>query len=79
MNKVVYQLDTLTCPSCMQKIETAVNKQPGVKNVRVLFNSSKVKVELNRSKVSATDIKQVIEKLGYTVKNLKETEIIQEV
>ncbi len=30
MKKMIMQLDTLTCPSCMQKIEHAVSQQPGV-------------------------------------------------
>lgn len=30
MEKVILQLGTLTCPSCMQKIEQAVKKENGV-------------------------------------------------
>ena len=43
MTKVILQLDTLTCPSCMTKIQGALTKLAGVQNVKVLFNASKVK------------------------------------
>ncbi|WP_315305495.1 cation transporter, partial [Enterococcus devriesei] len=45
MKKMIIQLGTLTCPSCMQKIENAVSQQKGVGNVKVLFNASKVKAD----------------------------------
>lgn len=68
MANTTFQLQTLTCPSCIKRIEGAVEAQPGVAASRVLFNSSKVKVEHDAS-VDADDIKQVIEKLGYEVIN----------
>jgi len=43
MNKVTMKLDDLTCPSCMTKIEGALSHQDGVKDVKVLFNASKIK------------------------------------
>ena len=47
MKKVIIQLGTLTCPSCMQKIEQGLSQQTGVEKVKVLFNASKVKIEIN--------------------------------
>ena len=45
MQKAALQLETLSCPSCMQKIENAVKGLNGIQkeSVKVLFNSSKVK------------------------------------
>ncbi len=43
MTTKTYQLETLTCPSCITKIEGAVKKMSGVKMVEILFNASKVK------------------------------------
>jgi len=71
MKKAVYQLEPLTCPSCIKKIETAVGKTEGVQLVKVLFNSGKVKAEFDASKVAAEQVAQVIEKLGYPVINTK--------
>lgn len=72
MEKVIYQLGELTCPSCLQKIEQGVKNQVGVEQVKVLFNASKVKAELDTSKTSAETIKNVIENLGYDVLSTKE-------
>ncbi|GEQ61543.1 heavy-metal-associated domain-containing protein [Vagococcus lutrae] len=69
MQKATIQLETLTCPSCMQKIENGVKSLDGVSNesLKVLFNSSKVRVEFDDEKVSIKDIEHVIDKLGYEV------------
>lgn len=69
MQKATIQLETLTCPSCMQKIENGVNSLEGVnkESLKVLFNSSKVRVEFDDEKVSIEDIENVIDKLGYEV------------
>ena len=58
MQKATIQLETLTCPSCMQKIENGVKSLDGVdkKSIKVLFNSSKVRVEYDDEKVSIKDI-----------------------
>ena len=70
MQKATIQLETLTCPSCMQKIENGVKSLDGVdkKSIKVLFNSSKVRVEYDDEKVSIKDIENAIDKLGYEVK-----------
>lgn len=69
MQKATIQLETLTCPSCMQKIEHGVKSLDGVskESLKVLFNSSKVRVEFDDEKVSIKDIEHVIDKLGYEV------------
>ncbi|MGX7204591.1 heavy-metal-associated domain-containing protein [Enterococcus pingfangensis] len=75
MQKVIIQLGTLTCPSCMQKIENAVGQQSGVDKVKVLFNASKVKAEIQPDKTSPEALKQVIENLGYEVEGIKVKEL----
>lgn len=70
MTTTTYQLQTLTCPSCIKKIEGALSSQPGVESVRVMFNSSKVKVSHDESADTAA-YKELIEKLGYEVLNEK--------
>ncbi|NQK93542.1 heavy-metal-associated domain-containing protein [Streptococcus suis] len=69
MQKATIQLETLTCPSCMQKIENGIKSLDGVdeKSIKVLFNSSKVRVEYDDEKVSIKDIENTIDKLGYEV------------
>lgn len=67
MQTVTFQLQTLTCPSCINKITNGVKALPGVKNVEVLFNSSRVKVQCDKDSCNPKDIKQTITKLGYEV------------
>lgn len=70
MKKATIQLDTLTCPSCIQKIEGGVKALDGVDkdSLSVSFNTSKVKVNFDDEKVSVKDIENAIDKLGYEVK-----------
>lgn len=70
MQKATIQLETLTCPSCIQKIENAVKSLEGVdkESVNVLFNSSKVKLDFDEEKLSIETIENAIVALGYEVK-----------
>ena len=67
LKNVKFQLETLTCPTCITKIEGVLNKEPGVENARVLFNSSKVNVRYNEEQVSSDRLAQLIEKVGYPI------------
>lgn len=70
-NRAVFQLETLTCPSCVKKIESTLGKREGVQLAKVLFNSSKVKVEFDEKIVQAEELKDTIDNLGYMVKSVK--------
>ena len=69
MKKAIIQLETLTCPSCGQKIEGAVKSLIGVnkESVKVLFNSSKVKLDFDSKLLSIEQIEKAISALGYDV------------
>lgn len=69
MNKATIQLGTLTCPSCMQKIDKAVRSLEGVdkESVNVSFNTSKVKLNFDAEKVGIEEIEKTITNLGYDV------------
>lgn len=73
MLKATIQLETLTCPSCIQKVENAVKSLNGVKKetVKVLFNSSKVKFDFDDEKLSLEDVEKAITALGYEVKSFR--------
>ncbi|NLM69841.1 MAG: metal-binding protein [Firmicutes bacterium] len=70
MKTATIQLEVLTCPSCMQKIEGAVKGLAGVDtdSVKVMFNSSKVKLNFNDDQISIDQIAEAITKVGYEVK-----------
>lgn len=71
MRKAVMQLETLTCPSCIKKIETVLSRHSGVQDVKVLFNSSKVRVQYDDATVHADELKETVVQLGYPVLNMK--------
>lgn len=75
MEKVILQLEGLTCPACMQKIEGAISKQTGVTKAKVLFNASKVKAEIDSNQTSAAALQAVVETLGYSVESVKVKEL----
>ncbi len=69
MKNAVISLETLTCPSCLQKIDAAVKSVDGTvdDSVKVLFNSSKVKLDFDSEKTDIDEITGAIENLGYPV------------
>lgn len=69
MKSATIQLETLTCPSCMQKIEGAIKGLGGIDkdSAKVLFNSSKVKLDFDEDKISIEEIEGAINKVGYDV------------
>ena len=73
MKKLNMQLETLTCPSCLEKIEKGLKSLEGIDkdSVKVLFNSSKVKLNFDDTVIEPKDIKNKISSLGYDVLNTK--------
>lgn len=69
MKKATLQLETLTCPSCLQKIENATKELKGVNadSVKVLFNASKAKMEFDEEVISIEEIEKAIRTVGYEV------------
>lgn len=69
MRKAIIQLETLSCPSCIQKIDNAVKGLDGVEkdSVKVMFNASKIKADFDETVTTVESIENVIKKLGYPV------------
>ncbi|HAE91421.1 heavy-metal-associated domain-containing protein [Tissierella praeacuta] len=62
-----YQLETLTCPNCVAKIEGMMKKTKGISEGEVLFNTSRVRINFDEDILSSEDIIAKIEKLGFDV------------
>ncbi|MDY0075304.1 MAG: heavy metal-associated domain-containing protein [Acholeplasmataceae bacterium] len=71
MKKTILQLETLTCPSCIRKIEGTLTKQEGVSLVSVKFNTSKVEVDHDETLISQKAVSDFVSKLGYHVLGVK--------
>ena len=61
------QMEELVCPMCAQKIESALQKAPGVRSASVLYNASKAKVEFDEETINLDALKKIITDLGYVV------------
>lgn len=70
MEKTILQLETLTCPSCVRRIEGNLSKAKGVASAVVKFNASKVEVE-HESSLSKETINDMVSNLGYKVLSVK--------
>lgn len=70
MKKATIHLETLTCPSCMAKIEGALKSLDGINKdtLSVSFNTSRAKVDFDDSKLDIDTITKRIADLGYEVK-----------
>lgn len=75
MKKVMMKLDGMTCPSCLTKIEKAVESVDGTEQIKVLFNAGKLKFIMDQTKTNTDNVKAAIEKMGYEVKGIKEKEV----
>ena len=73
MKKLNMQLETLTCPSCLEKIEKGIKSLEGVDkdSVKVLFNSAKVKLNFDENILDYKEIENKISSLGYEVLDIK--------
>ncbi len=67
MTTKTYQLETVSCPSCVAKIEGMLKSTEGVKESHVSFATSRVKVSFDETTIGSGQIRDRISKLGYQV------------
>lgn len=67
IKKVTLQLETLTCPSCVKKLETALTGVKGVETAAVMFVLSKVKVSYDEALVDVESLVKRINQTGFRV------------
>ena len=73
MKSATLQLESLACPSCLQKIENGMKALDGIDkdSVKVMFNASRVKLSFDEDVIKIEEIQNTIEKLGYEVLKVK--------
>jgi len=70
-NKITAPVEGMTCASCVARVEKALGKVEGIKNVSVNFASEKATFEVDPDSISYDKIKQVVDDAGYKI-NLDE-------
>lgn len=63
--KTVLRSDELSCPSCVPKVEKALNALPGVEKATVRFNTGKIEVEHDPSQSSVEALVDAVRSTGY--------------
>ena len=71
MKKAVFTMEPFSCASCIKKIESTLNKIEGLEEVKVMFNSGRVRVSFDSSQTSADVIENNLTRLGYPVLSTK--------
>lgn len=67
METVTFNVPTLSCGACSDKIQENVREIKGVTNSSIDLKSQQLKVEYNPSDISPEEIKKHISKMGYEV------------
>lgn len=60
--------DELSCPSCVPKIEKALQAVPGVATARVKFASGRIEVEHDPNLADVSDLVSAVAKTGYAAR-----------
>jgi Cu+-exporting ATPase len=67
MKQVHLQITGMTCAACSARIEKVLGKMEGVKEANVNLATETSAIEYDPALVSANDLKEKIEKIGYGV------------
>lgn len=65
MRKETYDVNGMTCSSCVRHVEKAVEKQPGVKKVTVNLLKNSMVVDYDENKLNQAEIEHAVSDAGY--------------
>jgi len=63
--KTLLRSQDLSCPSCVAKIEKALQGMEGVNSAKVHFNTGRIEVEHDPGTAAATDLVKTVRDTGY--------------
>lgn len=67
METVVFNIPSISCSACSEKITEGIKDMNGINNVSVDLKSQTVKVDYNPSEIKSKEISRKITSLGYEV------------
>ncbi len=65
MTTTILRSDELSCPTCVDNIESNLNNTEGVSSARVHFNTGRIEVEHDPGIVSDEKLVKVVAQSGY--------------
>ena len=61
----ILRSDDLSCPSCVNNIESNLNQTEGISKAKVHFNTGRIEVEHDPAMVSEEKLIEVVRQSGY--------------
>lgn len=71
MKKETYEVEGMTCASCVQAVEKTTQKLDGVKEVSVNLTTEKMTILYDENKVNFNQVKEAITNIGYNIHESK--------
>ncbi|TYP94827.1 Copper chaperone CopZ [Fodinibius salinus] len=63
--KTILRSDELSCPSCVNNIESNLNQTEGISKAKVHFNTGRIEVEHDPDIASEEKLIEVVRRSGY--------------
>lgn len=65
VTKTVLRSNEFTCPSCVEKIESRLDRVEGVERSKVHFSTGRIEVEHDRATATVDDLVKAVKAAGY--------------
>ena len=63
--KTTLRSDELSCPTCVDNIESSLNQTEGVSQAKVHFNTGRIEIENDSETVSKDKLVEIVGQSGY--------------
>src|SRR5690554_5852507 len=77
LRKATLKIEGMSCASCAQNVEKALNKAKGVNQAQVNFAAEKAYVEYESSKIDQEKLVKIVQAAGYDVKEERQKVILK--
>ena len=67
---ITLNIEGMTCASCVARVEKAISKAQGIKNVSINLASEKAIITIDLEKYNFNEVKNLVENAGYEIKSL---------
>lgn len=65
LTKTILRSDELNCPSCVNNIESNLNRKDGVEKATVHFSTGRIEVEHQPEVISENELVEAVRQTGY--------------